>query len=371
MKGRVVVTGAHGFIGRNLCLRLREEGYDPAPIAHGAPDSKLLAALSDSTAVVHCAGVNRPTDDDEFVSGNVGMTDRICTVLGQYHLRLPVIFTSSIKAADDTPYGRSKRAAEDRLQAYGADCGAAIAVLRLPNVFGKWARPDYNSVVATFCHNICRGRPIEVHDPSVPLTLLYIDDLCAGILDLLARHGSFDVNIDIGPQYTSTVGALAETIAGFKSSRVTKTPGAVGTGLLRALHATYLSYLPPEEFSYPLEVQGDARGIFAEMLRTGDSGQFSFFTALPGVTRGGHYHHSKVEKFLVVAGKARFGFRDMDTGLMHELFTDDGAPQIVETVPGWVHDITNVGDDKMVVLLWANEAFDPEAPDTYAAAVQP
>ncbi|MBM3928911.1 MAG: SDR family oxidoreductase, partial [Sphingomonadales bacterium] len=281
---------------------------------------------------------------------------------------IPVIYASSIRASGDDVYGRSKRAGEDALRDYAARSGNPVYIFRLPNVFGKWARPNYNSAVATFCHNIARDLPITVNDPAAPLTLVYIDDVISAFLDVLDDKVTQGF-VEAAPVYTTTVGAVADTIRGFRSDRADNLIDAVGTGLTRALYATYVAALPPEEFSYPITSHRDPRGAFSEMLKTRSAGQFSYFNALPGVTRGGHYHHTKTEKFLIVHGRARFGFRHVLTGETHEIFTDGETPTIVETVPGWAHDVTNVGDDVMVSLLWANEIFDRTRPDTIAAKV--
>ena len=255
------------------------------------------------------------------------------------------------------------------LQAFTARTGAVAHLFRLPNVFGKWCRPNYNSAVATFCHNIARGLPIQINDPAAPVTLVYVDDVVERFIELM---DGADAAVDaegfatVTPQYTTTVGELARLIETFRASRDTLVTERVGTGLVRALYSTYVSYLPPELFAYTVPMHGDARGVFVEMLKTPDCGQFSFFTAHPGITRGGHYHHTKTEKFLVIKGEARFKFRHMQTGETHELVTSGAKAEIVETVPGWTHDITNIGSDEMVVMLWANEVFDRAKPDTYA-----
>lgn len=367
---RVTITGADGFIGQHLALRLVERGgYQVARITRssGAGERRDLCASAD--VVIHLAGVNRPTDPADFASGNTGFTALVAADLLAAGRAVPVIFSSSIQAALDNPYGRSKAAAEQALHAYSATTGAAVSILRLPNVFGKWARPNYNSAVATFCHNIARGEPITIHDATARVQLVYIDDVVDAIEALLPQREGGVHSISVGPIYDTTVGALAEILYRFADGRTTREFGAVGQGLTRALYATYVSYLPPRAFSYSLQKHGDPRGSFAEILRTPDAGQFSFFTAHPGVTRGGHYHHSKTEKFLVVQGRARFGFRQVITGERHEMVVEGHEARVVETVPGWAHDITNVGDDELIVLLWVNEAFDTARPDTIPAEV--
>jgi UDP-2-acetamido-2,6-beta-L-arabino-hexul-4-ose reductase len=280
-----------------------------------------------------------------------------------------VIYSSSIQAELDNPYGRSKLSAEEALMRYGADTDSGVAILRLVNVFGKWCRPNYNSAVATFCHNIARNLPITVSNTEAPLRLVHIDAVVDAIIAIIREGVRGQGQVAVSPIYDTTVGEVADAIRGFANSRRTLDMARVGQGFLRALYSTYVSYLPPEEFSYALTRHEDPRGVFAEMLRTSDSGQFSFFTAHPGITRGGHYHHTKTEKFLVIKGQACFRFRNMQTGQTHELETTGTKPEIVETVPGWTHDITNTGSDEMVVMLWANEIFDRAKRDTYACPV--
>lgn len=366
----VLVTGAHGFIGRNLSLRLEELGHRTIPITRLSGPHALAEGIAAADAVIHLAGANRPADSADFMAVNHGEVERLVATLVQADRPIPVILASSIRAGEPTDYGTSKLAGEDALRAHGRDTGAPVHIFRLPNVFGKWARPDYNSAIATFCHRVARGEPIVVHDPDASLTLAYIDDVVAAFVAILEQGASPGFHT-VDPTYTTSVGAVADAIRGFARTRETGEIGRVGTGLERALYATYVAALPPERFSYPITTHRDPRGGFAEMLKTVDSGQFSVFNALPGVTRGGHYHHTKTEKFLIVHGRARFRFRHMVTGDRHELETGGDDFRIVETVPGWSHDVTNIGDDLMISLLWANEVFDRERPDTVGAAVAP
>lgn len=374
---KVLVTGAQGFIGKNLVLHLSERrDVTVVPFTRDNSLDALPALLEGVDTVFHLAGVNRPQDPQDFATGNADLTRALCaalTVLACQGLPVPtVIYTSSIQAANENPYGNSKRLAEQALFELQSQHGVPVHVFRLPNVFGKWCKPNYNSAVATFCHNTTRDLPIKVNDPSAPLTLVYVDDVIARFLQLLdGAAASVDAQgfATLTPQYTTTVGEVAQQIQGFRASRDTQVIDRVGAGLTRALYSTYVSYLPPDDFAYPLIRHGDARGVFVEMLKTPDCGQFSFFTAHAGITRGGHYHHTKTEKFLVIQGQACFRFRHMLTGQTHELHTHAERPQVVETVPGWTHDITNTGEQEMVVMLWANEIFDRERPDTYACPV--
>lgn len=367
---KVLVTGADGFIGKNLRVALGErEGFEALAITRASSDADLASAVANADAVIHLAGINRPQDPAEFAVGNADFTACLCGLLGANGRAIPVAFASSIQAERDNPYGNSKRSAEDHLAAYGAATGAPVALYRLANVFGKWSRPDYNSAVATFCHNIARGLPIRIDDPSSPVRLIYIDDVVAELLRFLADPGQDTRFPEAGPVYATTVGELARQIEDFRDVRSTLVTERVGSGLVRALYATYVSFLPNDAFSYGLPKHGDARGVFVEMLKTPDCGQFSYFTAHPGITRGGHYHHSKTEKFLVIKGRARYRFRHLLTDETFEVDSDGDEPLVVETIPGWAHDITNIGDDELVVMLWANEIFDRQHPDTVASRV--
>lgn len=364
---RILVTGPDGFIGRNLCVRLRELDYEILPVTRTSGD--LETAVREADAVVHLAGANRPADPADFMAINRDFSARLAASIVASGRIVPVIVASTQKALDESDYGRSKLAGEQALAAAGAESGSAVHVFRLPNIFGKWSRPNYNSGVATFCHNIARGLPIEVHDPAAPLRLVYIDDVVEAFVRLLDAPGAEGGSKTVEPVYETTVGAVADTIRGFRADRDDNLIADVGTGLARALYATYVSFLPPGEFAYPIASHRDPRGAFSEMLKTRSAGQFSYFNALPGVTRGGHYHHTKTEKFLVVHGRARFRFRNILTDERHELETSADHPVVVETIPGWSHDITNVGEDVMVSLLWANELFDRARPDTVGAPV--
>ena len=367
---KVLVTGAHGFIGKNLVLRLREQAETQVlTFARGDTEATLQAALVLADVVVHLAGENRPASADAFEQVNAGLTRQICDGLRALGKTTPLLLASSAQAELDNPYGRSKLAAEQSVAELAQDNGNPVAIYRLPGVFGKWCKPNYNSVVATFCHNKAHDLPVQINDATARIRLVYADDVISAFLSVLAAPWSGLVRPVIAPEYSITLGELSEQIDAFKNCRTTLVSERVGTGLTRALYATYVSYLPKNKFAYEVPAYGDARGVFVEMLKTPDAGQFSFFTAHPGITRGGHYHHTTTEKFLVIKGQARFGFRHMLTNEVYHLDTDGDKPEVVETVPGWTHDITNVGDDEMVVMLWANEIFDRGNPDTIASKV--
>ena len=362
---RIVITGADGFIGKNLRCRLRECGYtDIVGVTEDTSQGSLLESLASADFVFHLAGVNRPQSIDEFVAGNVGFTSRLCEALGCGKSRAPILFSSSIQASLDNPYGRSKLAAEGVLQEYGARTGTPVHIVRLPNVFGKWALPNYNSAVATFCYNISRGLPINVIDPSAQLLLAYIDDVVEAFISVLPSPSLGGGYGEVAPIYHTRVGEVAEILLGFAESRQTLFCDGVGVGLRRALYATYVSYLPEGNFSYELKRHVDPRGEFVEMFKTSVSGQVSYFTAHPGVTRGDHYHHTKTEKFLVIRGTAQFSFRQIISGEAHSFTVRGEDSRVVESVPGWAHSIRNVGLEELIVMLWANEVFDAGKPDT-------
>ncbi|MEZ9588268.1 capsular biosynthesis protein [Vibrio cyclitrophicus] len=362
----IIVTGAQGFIGKNLCVMLSEKGYDSVvQIDRDTSEEAIKVALSNADFVFHLAGINRPKDDSEFTTGNADFTEFVVNELKANGRNTPIMLSSSIQANLDNAYGASKVQAEALVADYGKDTDACTFIYRFPNVFGKWCRPNYNSFVATFCHNVVNDIDINIHDPSAPVNLVYIDDVCHALIALL------EAGVDSGfkqvpVEYNTTVGEVAGLLKAFKESRGTLVSEHVGTGLTRALYSTYLSYFEPSKFHYTLPKYSDDRGVFCEMLKTKESGQFSFFTAHKGITRGGHYHHTKNEKFLVIKGDALFKFEHVITGERYELTVNSDEATVVETVPGWSHDVTNIGEDELIVMLWANEIFDREAPDTIA-----
>lgn len=366
---KVLVTGAAGFIGRNLVVRLREARAEVLEFVRGNPETLLDQALLSVDVVVHLAGENRPKSPVDFSAVNVGLTRRICDAVRASQRSVPILFASSTQAELANPYGESKLRAEQELRELAAVCGNPVAIYRLPGVFGKWSKPNYNSVVATFSHNIANELPIRISDSSSTVRLVYIDDVVDSFITWMQKPGDGLQRMAVAPEYQITLGDLAKQIEAFRNCRSTLAGERVGTGLVRALYATYVSFLPTGKFSYGLPSFGDARGVFVEMLKTPDAGQFSFFTAHPGVSRGGHYHHTKTEKFLVLKGTARFGFRNIVTGETHCLFTSGKEPQVVDSIPGWAHDITNIGDEELVVMLWANEVYDRMRPDTTACKV--
>ena len=365
---KVLITGAKGFIGQNIVSRFSVEDYiEVIQYMRESTIDELRIALTEVDFICHMAGVNRPKDENEFAQVNTDFTSKLCKEIHHTGRHIPILFASSVHVERDNLYGKSKLDAEEVLLQYSNETGSLVYIFRLPHVVGKWCRPNYNSVVATFCYNIARNLPIKIDDPDYQLNLVYIDDFIDMILQIISGERSFGPYCEVSPSYLITVGNLATQLQVFKDSRSTLITERVGKGLLRILYATYTSYLPLKDFSYNIEKHSDNRGLFAEVLKTKDSGQFSFFTAHPGITRGGHYHHSKTEKFLVIKGEAKFQFRNIMTNKLHQILTSAENLQVVETIPGWVHDITNIGDDEMVVMLWANEIFDSQHPDTYTS----
>jgi UDP-2-acetamido-2,6-beta-L-arabino-hexul-4-ose reductase len=370
----ILVTGANGFIGKNLVVRLNElANISVSTFVRGDNMAYLPQLIAQADAVVHLAGENRPADESLFSQVNAGLTSGLCDAIRQEWVstgrHVSLVLASSIQVERDNPYGRSKLAAEEALKALTQVTGNPCVVFRLPGVFGKWCKPNYNSVVATFCHNLARDLPIQINDPNTFVRLVYVDDVVNALLKVLEAPRPGYSQAAVESEYTTTLGELAVQIRAFANCRATLMSERVGAGLVRALYATYVSYLPEEKFSYEVQQHTDPRGVFVEMLKTPDSGQFSYFTAHPGITRGGHYHHTKTEKFLVIKGEALFRFRHLLTEELVEFRTSGTKPQVVDTIPGWTHDITNIGDDEMIVMLWANENFDRQKPDTFASKV--
>ena len=367
----ILVIGADGFIGKNLVTRIHElPQFTVSTFVRGDSDEMLKNKLFDVDTIFHLAGVNRPTSEEGFQIGNVDFTHRLCNFLRELKKPVRLIVSSSSQATIDNDYGKSKLAAEGCVELFAKDTGSSVVIYRLPGVFGKWCKPNYNSVVATFCHNLANDLPITINDPSRELTLVYIDDVITSFIGFLSEDRPKGLlRKSVTPEYSTTLADLAYQIKKFGNCRRDLLSERVGKDFTRALYATYVSYLPKDKFQYQIPLHEDPRGVFVEMLKTKDSGQFSYFTAHPGITRGGHYHHTKTEKFLVIKGNARFGFRHIITGEAFEIDISAGSPKIVESIPGWSHNITNVGDEEMIVMLWANEIFDKDNPDTISSVV--
>ena len=368
-----MITGAGGFMGRNLSETLREGRPEDelALMDLGTPRQALEAAAAEADFVFHLAGVNRPEDPDDFMRGNGDFTLEL-TALLERGKKPPVVLASSIQAALDNPYGASKRAAEDAVAAYARRCKTHAYIYRLPNVFGKWSRPNYNSVVATFCHNIARGLPITVNDPAAQVPLVYIDDVTAAFVNALEGAAQPDVEgrYAVAPEYRITVGDLAAMLGRFRDMRDRLDCPDQSDPLTAKLYATYLSFLPPEDFARPTVAHADARGSFTELLHLGGHGQVSVNVSRPHITKGEHWHHTKHEKFVVLSGEGVIRFRKPGDATVISYRVSGGAPQVVDIPPGYTHNIENTGDTDMITLMWANECFDPARPDTIRLPVQ-
>ena len=364
----ILITGAGGFIGKNLVATLKTAGYTDLMLFERDDTPETLAEYAARAGFVyHLAGINRPKDPSEFYAGNAGLTETLLSLLDKAGNKAPVLVTSSIQAALDNDYGKSKAQAEQAIFAHGQATGAPVYVFRLPGVFGKWCRPNYNSVVATFCHNSANGLPLSVRDPEYRLPLVYIDDVVASFVAALdgscTREGDYCV---VPVVHETTLGHLAQTIEGFAKNRETldvpdQTPGS----LEQKLYSTWLSYLPADRFSYPLNMHCDNRGSFTEFLHTPAHGQVSINISKPGIVKGNHWHHSKNEKFLVVKGTGVIRFRALDSTEVIEYHVSGDKLEVVDIPTGYTHNIENVGQDDMVTVMWANEVFDPDHPDTF------
>jgi UDP-2-acetamido-2,6-beta-L-arabino-hexul-4-ose reductase len=372
---KVLVTGANGFIGKNLIVSLQrtdlQQNDNIEVLTYSSQSSfdDLKYAIGQVDFIFHLAGVNRPKCESEFELGNSDLTVSICDLIRSENRNIPILYTSSIQVEQDNAYGRSKLKAEAHLSRLHNDTNNDIYIYRLPNVFGKWCKPNYNSVVATFCHNIANNLPVEINDTETELNLVHVGAVVTSFLKTMKTRPKGYVQVDVTPVHKIRLGELVDILKSYRDSRKTLVTEEVGDGFGRVLYATYISYITPSDFNYSLTKHEDPRGVFVEMIKTKKSGQFSYFTAHPGITRGGHYHHCKTEKFLVIKGAARFGFRHIITDEVCEIFTNGDTPEVVETVPGWSHDVTNIGDDELVVMLWANENFDDKTPDTVAYRV--
>lgn len=374
----ILITGAKGFIGKNLIAELNNIKEGKAKGYHLNPEltlfeydiytdpSLLDGYCKDADFVFHLAGVNRPKEQSEFMEGNFGFTSLLLETLKKHGNNCPVMISSSIQAELDNPYGVSKKAGEDLLLEYGRETGSDVLIYRFPNVFGKWCRPNYNSAVATFCHNVAHDLPIQVNDRSVNMTLVYIDDVVKELIAALEgnpnKSGEF---CKVPVEHKITLGEIVDLIYSFKESRKNLLVADLSDPFTKKLYSTYLSYLPEDQFSYPLKMNVDERGSFTEFLKSNDRGQVSVNISKPGITKGQHWHHTKNEKFLVVSGKGVIRFRKIDEEKTYEYFVSGEKLEVVDIPVGYTHNIENLGETDMVTVMWVNEVFDPERPDTY------
>jgi len=365
---KILVTGARGFIGKNLIAELRNRHYDEIMEFDTDTKEELLDSYcKEADFVFHLAGVNRPKEQSEFMQGNFGFTSVLLDTLKKHHNSCPVMLSSSIQAEKDNPYGESKKAGEDLLFEYGKSTGARVLVYRFPNVFGKWCKPNYNSAVATFCHNIAHNLPIQVNNSDAVMNLVYIDDLVNELINAVA--GKENSNADgfcyVPVTYKKKLGRIAELIESFKVSRAERSIPDMADLFVKKLYSTYLSYLPSDQFSYPLKMNIDQRGSFTEIIRTLDRGQVSVNISKPGITKGNHWHNTKNEKFVVVSGKGLIQFRKVGTKDIIEYHVSGEKIEVVDIPVGYTHNIINEGDTDLVTIMWVNEVFNPEKPDTY------
>lgn len=369
----VLVTGAAGFVGRNLCAALRQcRELELIEIDANDGAEQLERALLLTDVVFHLAGVNRPRTVEEYATGNAGFTAQVLGVLARAGRKPKVVLTSSVQAERDNPYGASKRGAEDELRSFCDATGAEGVVYRLKNLFGKWGRPNYNSVTATFCHDIARGLPIQISNPAAEVDLTYVDDVVAAFVrevDAWPEPG-FRYASEL-PSHRVTLGTLADTIRSFHAHRETLRLPDFAEPFVRALYATYLSFVEPERHVYQLDIKSDPRGSLAEFIKSPHVGQMFVSRTKPGVTRGNHYHHTKTEKFMVVEGQAIIRLRQIHGDRVVEFPVSGTEYRVVDIPPGFTHSIQNVGTTDMVTLFWASEIFDPMKPDTYSLPVKP
>lgn len=366
-KKNILVTGAAGFIGRNLVTALqRLDDIILNTITSDDDRSVLESKLLEADVIFHLAGTNRPKDEDELVSGNAGLTSFITCVLERENKMVKIILPSSTQAVLDNLYGLSKKAAEDAVLDYQRKTGATVAVYRLPGVFGKWSQPNYNTVVATFCHNIARGLDISISDPDYEIELVYIDDVVAEFMRHLGDYGDADrQRYTVSRTFRVTLGDLAERIRRLHAIRESLNIPDLADDFMKCLHATYLSFLPEDDFSYPVKMFTDERGWLFELIKSEHFGQIFVSKTLPGVTRGDHYHDTKLEKFCVIQGKGIIRFRHIHSKEILEYPVDGKTITVVDIPPGYTHSIENSGDTEMICLFWANQVFNPEVPDTY------
>ena len=364
---KILVTGSKGFVGKNLIAELKNQGYkDIFEVDVETDVSTIEGYVKKCEFVFHLAGVNSPKDEKEFMEGNFGFTSKLLNLLKKHNNKAPVLITSSIQAERENAYGISKKAGEDLLFSYSKETEAKVYVYRLQNLFGKWSRPNYNTVVATYCYNVARDLDIQVNNAEAEVNLCYIDDVLEEFIKALKDNPTPNGDyFNVPVSYTIKLGQLAMAIRGFKESRLNLSVPNMEDELIKKLYSTYLSFLPEDKFSYDLKMNVDNRGSFTEFIRTPERGQVSVNVAKPGITKGNHWHHTKNEKFLVVSGTGVIRFRKIDSDEIIEYKVSGGKLQVVDIPTGYTHSIVNIGDTDMVTVMWVNEAFNPEKPDTY------
>lgn len=365
----VLVTGASGFIGKNLCSQLDLlSDIKVTKFTRNQSVDDLMTLVLDADFIFHTAGVNRPENEEEFTTGNTDLTKQITDILHDNDKKTPLLLTSSAQAAQDNPYGKSKLAAEELVTAWSKESGAPVYIYRLPGIFGKWCRPNYNSVVATFCSNIAHGLPVQVSDPSHVLTLVYIDDVVRAFVGHLSEvtARSKDNFYSVAETFETSLGDLKDRITAIHAIRETSIVPNLEDKLNKYLYATYISYLDTDKFSYELTKNSDERGWLVEFIKSRQAGQIFISKTKPGISRGDHWHHTKIEKFLVVEGKGEISFRNkIDDQNIISYQVDGDSPTVLDIPTGYVHAIKNVGETDLITIFWANEMLDKERPDTY------
>lgn len=364
---KILITGSKGFIGKNLIAELRNRGFnDIFEYDIDSDPIELDQYTSQCDFVYHLAGINRPKNECEFMKGNYGFTTELLNNLRKNNNKAPVLITSSIQVELDNLYGKSKKAGEEVLLSYEIETGCKTLIYRLPNVFGKWCRPNYNSAVATFCNNIANDLDITVNDPTVVMNLVYIDDVVDEFINaLLGKENKIDNYCMIPIMYTMTLGKIAEIISGFRKSRSDLIIPNMSNEFEKKLYSTYLSYLPKDRFKYSLRMNIDGRGSFTEFIKTIDRGQVSINISKPGVTKGNHWHNTKTEKFLVVSGQALIRFREVNSDQVIEYHVSGESLEVLDIPVGYTHSIINIGITDLITVMWANESYNSEKPDTY------
>ena len=364
---KIVVTGSNGFIGKNLIVRLQcLEDVEIVQITRQTQLRDFSELLKEANVIYHLAGVNRPKNEKEFIKGNIDLTRTLIESIEPSNCPVFVL-SSSTQAAMDNAYGTSKKSAEELVKDATNKGRIQGVIFRLPGVFGKWSRPNYNSVISTFCHNVAHGKPLEIRDSSYTFPVVYIDDVVEQFLEqigkgLISSTCRFE---EIRTVFNVSLGFLAEIISSFPSNRETLIAPAVGDTITKYLYSTYLSYLPENKFAYPMELKVDNRGDLFEWIKSETFGQVFISTTKPGITRGNHFHHTKTEKFLVIRGEAVIRFRHVLSHKVIEYQVNGKEPMVVDIPTGYTHNITNIGDSELITLFWANEIFDQNRTDTY------
>lgn len=370
---KILVTGSNGFVGKNLVSTLNNSnGYEVLIFDKDNTLDDLDRFARQCDFVVHLAGINRPEKPEDFYKGNAGLTETLCNLLLEVNNPVSILVSSSIQAELDNDYGKSKKEGEEILLQYSKESNAEVFIYRLPNLFGKWTKPFYNSVVATWSHQIARNEEINVDNPNHEMNLVYIDDLVHEIVEAINGMGNHVSNsyYEVPITYKTTLGELSTILKSFRSSRNNRFIPNMNDPLTKKLYSTYLNYLPEKDFSYPLVMHEDDRGSFSEFIKSDYAGQVSINVSKPHVTKGEHWHHSKNEKFLVVKGQGVIKFRDIFSKEVIEYCVSDQKLEVVDIPTGYTHNIVNLGDEDMITIMWVNEPFDPSNPDTYPMEVE-